>query len=179
MLVIRLARTGKKKQAYFRIVVAEKHRAVKAKFVEVIGNYNPHSKQLVIDKEKLEKYLKNGAQPSNSLSKLLKKNKFDLPKWVKITEKNRPPKEKKSQDSEESPANAEKPTDEDNSNDQKKEEGGENKPSEEKADSSKSPESSNDNQSSDNKEEPSDDKDDKKDEDDKSSQKDEDNSSNN
>lgn len=92
MLVIRLARTGKKKQAYFRIVVAEKQRAVSAKFVEILGNYNPHEKKLVINKEKLEEYLKNGAQPSNTLAKVLKKEGIKLPKWVEITERNRSPK---------------------------------------------------------------------------------------
>lgn len=92
MLVIRLARTGKKKQAYFRVVVAEKERAVGAKFIEILGNYNPHEKKLEINKERLEKYLSNGAQPSNTLAIVLKKEKIEMPRWVKIKEKNRPPK---------------------------------------------------------------------------------------
>lgn len=92
MLVIRLARTGKKKQAYFRIVVAEKQRAVGAKFIEILGNYNPHLKQLVINQEKLAEYLKNGAQPSNTLAKVLKKEGIKMPKWVSIVERNRPTK---------------------------------------------------------------------------------------
>ena len=92
MLVIRLARTGKKKQAYFRIVVAEKQRAVGAKFIEILGNYNPHLKQLVINQEKLAEYLKNGAQPSNTLAKVLKKEGIKMPKWVYIIERNRPTK---------------------------------------------------------------------------------------
>lgn len=92
MLVIRFARTGKKKQAYFRIVVAESKRAVGAKFVEILGNYNPHDKNLTVDSERLAFYLKNGAQPSNSVAKLLAKEKIELPKWVKVTEKKRAPK---------------------------------------------------------------------------------------
>lgn len=92
MLVIRFARTGKKKQAYFRIVVAESKRAVGAKFVEILGNYNPHDKKLTVDSERLAFYLKNGAQPSNSVAKLFTKEKIELPKWVKITEKKRAPK---------------------------------------------------------------------------------------
>ena len=92
MLVIRLARTGKKKQAYFRIVVADKRRAVGAKFVEILGNYNPHQKKLELNQEKLNEYMKNGAQPSNTLAKILKKEGIKLPKWVCITEKNRPSK---------------------------------------------------------------------------------------
>ena len=92
MLVIRLARTGKKKQAYFRIVVADKRRAVGAKFVEILGNYNPHQKKLELNQEKLNEYMKNGAQPSNTLAKILKKEGVKLPKWVYITERNRPAK---------------------------------------------------------------------------------------
>lgn len=92
MLVIRLSRTGKKKQAYFRIVVAEKERAVGSKFIEILGNYNPHEKKFEINKEKLQEYLKNGAQPSNTLAKILKKEKIELPKWVKIVEKKKSPK---------------------------------------------------------------------------------------
>lgn len=92
MLVIRLARTGKKKQAYFRIIVADKRRAVGAKFVEILGNYNPHQKKLELNQEKLNEYMKNGAQPSNTLAKILKKEGVKLPKWVYITERNRPAK---------------------------------------------------------------------------------------
>jgi small subunit ribosomal protein S16 len=92
LLVIRLARTGKKKQAYFRIVVADKRRAVGAKFIEILGNYNPHAKKLELNEEKLAEYLKNGAQPSNTLAKILKKEGVKLPKWVYIVERKRPAK---------------------------------------------------------------------------------------
>ena len=115
MLAIRLSRTGKKHQAYFRIVVSDSHRTPTAKFVEILGNYDPHAKKLQIDKERLDFYLKNGAQPSNSLAKLLKSEKVELPKWVKITEKNRAPKktEEKAEpkaEAAETPAEGETPT---------------------------------------------------------------------
>lgn len=92
MLAIRLSRTGKKHQAYFRVVVSDSHRTPTAKFVEILGNYDPHAKKFQIDQDRLEYYLKNGAQPSNSVAKLLKNEKIALPKWVKITEKKRAPK---------------------------------------------------------------------------------------
>ncbi len=98
MLVIRLARTGKRKQASFRVVVAEKEKAVSTKFIEILGNYDPHQKKFEIDEERLKEYMKNGARPSNSLAKILKKEKIDLPKWVRVEEKKRPPKEKKKQE---------------------------------------------------------------------------------
>lgn len=107
MLVIRLARTGKKKQAYFRIVVAEKKRHVTAKFVEILGNYNPHEKNLAINKERVAFYLGNGAQPSETVAKLFKKEGIELPKWVKITEKKKAP--KKEPEVKETPAPAEVP----------------------------------------------------------------------
>lgn len=99
--MIRLARTGKKKQAYFRVVVAEKERAVGAKFIEILGNYNPHEKKLEINKERLQEFLKNGAQPSNRLALILKKEGVELPKWLKIKEKNKPPKKSEEEKKEE------------------------------------------------------------------------------
>lgn len=101
MLVIRLARTGKKKQAYFRVVVQEKHKSPGAKFIEILGNYDPHSKKLEINKDKTEEYMSKGAQPSNTLAVLLKKEGIKLPAWVKITEKNKAPKKQEKEKAEE------------------------------------------------------------------------------
>jgi small subunit ribosomal protein S16 len=92
MVVIRLARIGKKKQAFYRVVVADSRRPVKAKFIEILGWYNPHSKELNIKKDLLEKWLGKGARPSNSLAVLLKKEGFKLPSWVEIKEKVKKPK---------------------------------------------------------------------------------------
>lgn len=111
MLVIRLARTGKKHQAYYRIVVADKRSAVGSKFIEILGNYDPHAKKLSIDKEKLNTYLTNGAQPSNSVAKIFKTEKVEMPKWVKITEKNKAPK-KVEEPKTEAPKAEEKPAEE-------------------------------------------------------------------
>jgi small subunit ribosomal protein S16 len=92
MLSIRLARTGKKHQAYFRVVVADSKKAPTAKFVEIVGNYDPHAKVINLKKDRIDYYLSNGAQPSNTVAVLLKKDGVKLPDWVKITEKNRAPK---------------------------------------------------------------------------------------
>ncbi|MDP3740945.1 MAG: 30S ribosomal protein S16 [bacterium] len=56
MLTIRLQRVGKKKQPVFRIVLAEKHRAAKKLAVEILGHYNPRSKEFVIKDEGRLKY---------------------------------------------------------------------------------------------------------------------------
>ena len=95
MLKIRLARTGKKKQAHYRVVVADQRKAVQAKFVEILGWFNPHTKELNIDKAKVEGWLSKGANPSNTLAILLEKNGFKLPPWVEIEKKSKPPKAKK------------------------------------------------------------------------------------
>lgn len=92
MVVIRLARIGKKKQAFYRVVAADSRRPVTAKFIEILGWYNPHSKELNIKKELVDGWLKKGAKPSNSLAVILKENGVKLPAWVEITQKSRKPK---------------------------------------------------------------------------------------
>jgi small subunit ribosomal protein S16 len=87
LLVIRLARTGRTKYPTYRIVAAESARAATGKFVEVLGHYNPHTKELVIKREPIEKRLSQGAQPSNTVVKLLTREGVELPKWVKLKTK--------------------------------------------------------------------------------------------
>jgi len=73
MLVIRLTRVGKKNSPAYRVVVADKRKAVKRKFIEIIGNYNPVSnpKTLVIDKERALHWIGLGAQPSDTVNNLM------------------------------------------------------------------------------------------------------------
>jgi small subunit ribosomal protein S16 len=74
MLMIRLARFGAKKKPTYRLVVIEKERNSRA--VEVVGHYNPVSKpkQVHIKHDRVEYWLKNGAQPSDTVNRLLKQN---------------------------------------------------------------------------------------------------------
>ncbi|PIS08025.1 30S ribosomal protein S16 [Candidatus Berkelbacteria bacterium CG10_big_fil_rev_8_21_14_0_10_43_13] len=73
MLVIRLTRVGKKNSPAYRVVVADKRKAVKRKFIEIIGNYNPaiNPKTLVIDKERALFWIGQGAQPSETVNNLM------------------------------------------------------------------------------------------------------------
>jgi small subunit ribosomal protein S16 len=87
LLVIRLARTGRTKYPTYRIVAAESTRPATGKFVEILGHYNPHTKELVIKHEETEKRLSQGAQPSNTVVKLLTRDKVVLPAWVKLKTK--------------------------------------------------------------------------------------------
>jgi small subunit ribosomal protein S16 len=87
LLVIRLARTGRTKYPTYRVVAAESARAATGKFVEVLGHYNPHTKELVLKHDEIGKHLANGAQPSNTMVKLLTRDKVELPDWVKLKTK--------------------------------------------------------------------------------------------
>lgn len=73
MVVIRLTRVGKKNSPAYRVVVADKRRAVKRKFIEVIGHYNPilKPKEVVIDKERALFWLSKGAAPSDTVRNLM------------------------------------------------------------------------------------------------------------
>jgi small subunit ribosomal protein S16 len=92
VVVIRLARSGKKKQAFYRVVVADSKRAVTSKFISIVGWYNPHTKELNLKQDEVSEWLKKGAVPSNSVAVLLKNAGIKLPEWVKITEKVSKPK---------------------------------------------------------------------------------------
>lgn len=72
---IRLKRMGAKKKPFYRIVVADSRAPRDGKFIEEIGYYNPISEpvELKIDGEKAQKWLNNGAQPSDTVKALLKK----------------------------------------------------------------------------------------------------------
>jgi small subunit ribosomal protein S16 len=84
MLAIRLSRTGRKAHAMYRIAVQESNRHPSSgRVVAYVGNYDPHTKNVNFDKEAIEKYLANGAQPTPRVVKLLKEAKISLPKWVK------------------------------------------------------------------------------------------------
>ena len=95
MVVIRLTRIGKKKQAFYRVVAADSKRPVKAKFIEILGWYNPHSKEINIKTDRVNDWLQKGAQPSNTVAKLLKSESVKLPDWVEIKEKNKRSKNEK------------------------------------------------------------------------------------
>lgn len=74
MLVIRLSRVGKKNQAIYRIVVAEKEKSAKGKFLEELGTYNPRidKDNVKINQEKIKYWLEKGAQPSLTMLGILK-----------------------------------------------------------------------------------------------------------
>lgn len=76
MVKIRLRRMGGHKRPFYRIVVADSRSPRDGRFIEEVGYYNPLSnpKTIKIDNEKAEKWLKVGAQPTETVKSLFKKN---------------------------------------------------------------------------------------------------------
>ncbi len=72
---IRLKRVGAKKAPFYHVVVADSRSPRDGKFIEKIGPYNPmvDPAEIVINAEKAESWLKNGAQPTETVRSLLKK----------------------------------------------------------------------------------------------------------
>jgi small subunit ribosomal protein S16 len=86
MLAIRLQRLGRKAFPVYRLAVQESRRHPSSgRVVAYVGNFNPHTKDVTVDKEKVEFYLKNGAQPSPRVVRLLQAEKVELPAWVKVS----------------------------------------------------------------------------------------------
>ena len=73
---IRLRRMGAKKAPYYRIVVADSRYPRDGRFIEEIGFYNPmvEPAEVKVDAEKAKKWIANGAQPTDTVKALLKKN---------------------------------------------------------------------------------------------------------
>jgi small subunit ribosomal protein S16 len=70
---IRLKRVGAKKAPHYRIVAVDSRTRRDGKPIEELGYYNPRSKNLQLNKEAVEKWMKNGAQPSDTVASLLRK----------------------------------------------------------------------------------------------------------
>lgn len=71
---IRLARVGSKKNPIYRVVVADARSPRDGKFIEIVGQYNPQTDPSTInlDEESVRDWIGKGAQPSNSVKRLLK-----------------------------------------------------------------------------------------------------------
>jgi small subunit ribosomal protein S16 len=74
---IRMARHGTKKKPFYRIVVAHSESPRNGAFIEILGTFDPQSKanSVVLKKDRLQYWLGKGAQPSETVGHLIKKNK--------------------------------------------------------------------------------------------------------
>ena len=77
MVKIRLQRQGKKKAPFYHIVVADSRSPRDGKIIEQLGTYDPMTDPatIVLDNEKVEKWIKNGAKPTDTVKDLIEKAK--------------------------------------------------------------------------------------------------------
>jgi small subunit ribosomal protein S16 len=73
MLKIRLSRVGRKHVAKYRVVLTDHRESAKHGFIKVLGSYDPHTKVLIMDMDEAAGYIKNGAQYSDTLARIVAK----------------------------------------------------------------------------------------------------------
>jgi len=89
--MIRFQRIGRTNDPAFRIVVLEKERAAKAgNIVELLGTYNPRSKALTLNEERVKHWISMGAQPTGSIHNLLVNKKVIEGKKINVLSKKSP-----------------------------------------------------------------------------------------
>lgn len=96
MLAIRLQRVGRKKQPLYRVVVSEKTKDMYGDHLEILGSYNPHTKEAKLKDDRIKHWLGIGAQTSESAFNLLLSQGIvegDKKKSVKISKKRQAKKE--------------------------------------------------------------------------------------
>ena len=71
MLTIRLSRVGKKGYPTYRLIISEKQRDPYGKALEILGSYNPHTKDLQAEGERIKYWISKGAQMSDTVNNLL------------------------------------------------------------------------------------------------------------
>lgn len=71
MLAIKLAAVGKTNKKMFRLIVSEKGRDPYGRLLEILGSYNPHTKELVVKDERIKHWISNGAQMTATVNNLL------------------------------------------------------------------------------------------------------------
>ena len=87
MVAIRLRRAGSKKRPFFRVVVTDSRAARDSSFVEILGHYNPRSRPAVVqvNKERLDQWVKNGAQMSSSVRTLVARHLTPAPAAASVS----------------------------------------------------------------------------------------------
>lgn len=118
MLAIRLQRLGRKSLPLYRLAVQEAQRHPSSgRVIAYVGSYNPHTKETHINAEKVDYYLKHGAQPTPRVVRILTEQKVKMPDWVKTASKKEftirhPEKLRRNQPAEEVVAEVEAPAEE-------------------------------------------------------------------
>lgn len=76
MVRIRLRRMGAKKSPFYRIVVADQQSPRDGRFIEIVGTYDPNGSKVTVKQDRLVYWMNSGAQPSDSVLRLLKSNRL-------------------------------------------------------------------------------------------------------
>ncbi len=71
MVKIRLIRMGRRKIPFYRIVVTDSRKARDGEYIEKVGHYDPRSKELKINRDRIEYWISKGAQTTNTVAKLI------------------------------------------------------------------------------------------------------------
>lgn len=108
MLTIRLSRIGKRKKPMYRLIISEKARDTYGKALEILGSYNPFSKELIAKKDRIEYWLAQGAGMSASVNNLLIQNSIIKGEKVKASK----PGKKQEEEAKPEEKKAEKPAEE-------------------------------------------------------------------
>ena len=78
MVKIRLRKVGKRSQEYFNIIVIDSRKSNRSKYIQKIGHYSPHNKDMKnVDIERVESWVKKGAQLSKTVKSIIKRKKND------------------------------------------------------------------------------------------------------
>jgi small subunit ribosomal protein S16 len=78
MIKIKLRRKGKKHYATYRVIVAQARDTVHGNALEDLGYYNPHTKEISVDTESAQEWIKKGAQPTDTVRYVLYKAGLNL-----------------------------------------------------------------------------------------------------
>ncbi len=73
MVVVRMSRQGSKKRPFYRIVAADKRRARDGRFIELLGTYDPRTKDFRLDAERYGHWLQHGAHASDTVASLVRR----------------------------------------------------------------------------------------------------------
>ncbi|NTU99325.1 30S ribosomal protein S16 [Candidatus Falkowbacteria bacterium] len=95
MLTIRLSRVGKKNKPMYRLVISEKARDPYGRALEILGSYNPHSKELLAKGDRIKHWISMGAGMSATVNNLLLEKKVIEGDKVKASIARKPKKESK------------------------------------------------------------------------------------
>ena len=75
MLTIRFSRIGKKGKPFYRIIISEKAKDTQGRYLELLGHYNPHTKEAAIKADRINHWVRLGATMSNSVFNLMVRHK--------------------------------------------------------------------------------------------------------